>query len=665
MLKKRSKGIFAFLICAVMLMLTAPLSIYADEPENTESLMDVLEEGEPETESLTGDSEDQTDIPIEDEEPNTDIVVIPSDANALVLMDVGAESPKGVPGDVVTIVLPVAVNKEYLPSERYLLRNINVTPDIPTDTSVANWPFDIIDASNTRHLQDMTYNSTADVYFDFRISEFAQKGVYPVNFKVNATVWRMDDVNGTTITEDVTFNLCVYVTITDDGNLSGVTTSFGCLQVAGTNIAGAQSVPTASPGQSVTLKIPVINVGGDLTNVTVTPVASTKLDEFPFVVTSTNMGKTFKTWKSQETKTLEYTYTVAQLATSGTKVIRLNATYFENGSPAEGTLTTQLTIVNGYTEPVTEKDTPTAMSVMVESYKLYIKEKEVSGLMAGEEADLELVIRNNSYTDTATKILANLNFANSPDLSIAPGSNDSAYIDSIGPGGTMTANLKIMAKPDAEAGYSTLGIGLTYEGREHTQGSANQNIMIPISQKMELQIGTPSVYGKQVKGKEGTISLPITNMGRGKALNVKIVASDGLSQLSPCYVGDIPAGGSVQADVAVVYTKIGTYSGTLVIQYEDANGQLYMGTAHPKLDVEDPENADNNNNGNGQNGGNGGRGGNGYYWARILWPIFLFLLLLAIAALIILLILIKKGKLTKKASPEEGEDEPDWSDDEF
>ncbi|MBR2555505.1 MAG: hypothetical protein IKE94_11645 [Aeriscardovia sp.] len=626
MLKKRSKGIFALLICAVMLMLTAPLSIYA-------------------------------------EEPNTDIVIIPSDANALVLMDVGAQAPKGAPGDTVTIMLPMAVNKEYLPSERYLLRNINISPAIPTDTSVTNWPFDITDASNTRHLQDMTFNSTAEVSFNFRISEFAKKGVYPVNFKVNATVWREDDVNGTTITEDVTFNLCVYVTVTDDGNLSGVTTSFGCLQVAGTNITGAQSIPTASPGQNVTLKIPVINVGGDLTNVTVTPVASTKLDEFPFVVKSTNMGKTFNTWKSQEIKTLEYTFTVAQQATSGTKVIRLNATYFENGSPAEGSLSTQLTIVNGYVEPVTQKDTPTAMSVMVESYKLYIKGVEVSGLMAGEEAELVLIIRNNSTTDTANKILTNLNFTNSPDLSIAPGSNDSAYIDSIGPGGAMTETLRIMAKPDAEAGYSMLGIGLTYEGREHSQGSANQNIMIPISQKMELQLGTPSVYGKQIKGKEGTISIPITNTGRGKALNVKIVASDGLSQPSPCYVGDIPAGGSVQADVAVVYTKTGQYSGTLIVQYEDANGQLYMGKAQPQLDVADPENADNNNNGNDQNDGNG-RGGNGY-WARILWPIFLILLLLAIAALIILLILIKKGKLTKKASPEEEDDEPDWSDDEF
>ena len=48
-------------------------------------------------------------VSVTDEKPNTDIKVIPSDANALILMDTGAQSPKGVPGQVVKIVLPLAV----------------------------------------------------------------------------------------------------------------------------------------------------------------------------------------------------------------------------------------------------------------------------------------------------------------------------------------------------------------------------------------------------------------------------------------------------------------------------------------------------------------------------------------------------------------------------
>ena len=693
MKSKRVKRILALLICAVLAVTILPASAFASstdpadppaatdqapsEKDNAPAETEKAPEENKETDKAPSEEKDTGKAPAEtksgtdgepagdnsgegsdaavgdtpqtppvvDEPPNTDIVVIPSDANALILMDVGAQSPKGVPGDIVTIVLPMAVNKEYLPSERYMLRNINVIPAIPTDTSVSNWPFDIIDAGSTRHLQDMSYNSTAEVYFDFRISQFAKKGVYPVNFKVNATVWRMDDVNGTTVTEDVTFNLCVYVTITDDGNMSGVTTSFGCLQIAGTNLSGTQSISTAKPGQTITLKVPVVNVGGDLTNVTINPVVSTNLDEFPFVVKSTNLAKSYDSWKSREIKYLEYTFTIADKVTSGNKVIRFNATYFENKAAAEGNFSTQITIVNGYTQP--EQETPTAMSVMVESYKLYVQGTEASGLLAGEEAELVLTIRNNSTTDTARKVLTNLVFANSPGLTLCPGSTDSAYIDSIRPGGTQTARLKIMAKPDADAGYSLLGIGLTYEGREHTMGTASQNIMIPVSQKMDLQVGTPSVYGKQVKGREGTISLQLMNMGRGKAMNIRIIASDGLQQAAPTYVGDIPAGGSATADVAAVFTKIGAYMGTLVVQYEDTNGQLYTATAQVQLNVEDPENSNNNavdpnqgGNGSGNGGGNGS-GGSGFFGT--IWPwIILAVIVIAAAAAVIIAVSKKK-----------------------
>ena len=601
--------------------------------------------------SGSGEGDGPMNPPVIDEPPNNDIVVIPSDANALILMDTGAQSPRGVPGDIVTIVLPMAVNKEYLPSERYMLRNINVIPDIPTDTSVSNWPFDIIDASSARHLQDMSYNSTAEVYFDFRISQFATKGVYPVNFKVNATVWRYDDVNGTTITEDVTFRVGVWVTVVDDGSMSGVTTSFGCLQVAGANLVGYSSVPVTAPGNTITLKIPVVNVGGDLTNVTVTPVVSTNLDEFPFVVTSTNLGKFYSTWASGEIKNIEYTFTVSDYATTGNKAIRFKGTYFENGSPAEATFSTQITVVDGY-----EKNS-SAMSVMVLSYRLLVKGIETSGLVAGEEADLILTVKNNSYYDVANKVVINLNFANSPGLTLCPGSTDSAYIDTIWPGGTATAYLKVMAKPDAEAGYTMLGIGLTYENDDNVTGKANQNIMIPISQRMELKLGTPSVYGKQIKGKEGTISLPMTNMGRGKALNVRVIATDGLEQPSATFVGDILPGGSTTADIAVVFTKLGSYMGSLIVQYEDANGVLYTTTVQVQLNTSEAG-SDDDNKGNTDPGGQGGGSGwasgiLGEWW---FWALLVVLLACIISALIMALAKKKKNeKLDKEIDEEEAE----------
>ena len=498
-------------------------------------------------------------IPIDDEKPNTDIKIIPSDANALVLMDTGAQSPRGVPGQVVTIVLPLAVNKEYLPSEKYMLRNINIWPDVPSDTSVSNWPFELIYASDLQHLKDMSYNSTAEVWFEFKISEFASQGRYAVPFKVNATVWREDAVNGTSITEDVTFKITAYVTVTDNGNMSGVTTSFGSLQVAGTNVDGSYTVPTGTPNQTISMRIPVINVGGTLTSVTVSPVVSTSLDEFPFVVESTSYSKYFNYWASGEVKYLDYTFTVSPFATSGNKAIKFKASYYENSAPAEGSFSTQITIIDGYDA--------SAMAVMVKEYKLYVDDTEVSGLMAGEETELRLTVINNSKVDTAKKVIGSLVFTNSPGLTLCVGGTDTAYADSIKPGGTATLKYKIMAKQDAEVGPAMLGINLTYETTEAVAGKAAQNIMLPISQKMDILAGTPEVYGTPSKDKEATISVPLTNMGRAKAMNIRVMATDGMKSSTPCYVGDLLAGGSTSADVTVSFTKIGAFVGKLILQY--------------------------------------------------------------------------------------------------
>ena len=94
-------------------------------------------------------------------------------------------------------------------------------------------------------------------------------------------------------------------------------------------------------------------------------------------------------------------------------------------------------------------------------------------------------------------------------------------------------------------------------------------------------------------------------------------------------------------------TKIGAYMGTLVVQYEDANGQLYTATAQVQLNVEDPENSNNNavdpnqgGNGSGNGGGNGS-GGSGFFGT--IWPwIILAVIVIAAAAAVIIAVSKKK-----------------------
>lgn len=637
MKRETAKRVLALLICVLMTASMLPTVAMAEEvmddtiDNSTETY--ITYENEDDSDVTVLDDEDDSGssggIPIDDEKPNTDIKIIPSDANALVLMDTGAQSPRGVPGQVVTIVLPLAVNKEYLPSEKYMLRNINIWPDVPSDTSVSNWPFELIYASDLQRLKDMSYNSTAEVWFDFKISEFASQGRYAVPFKVNATVWREDAVNGTSITEDVTFKITAYVTVTDNGNMSGVITSFGSLQVAGTNMDGSYTVPTGTPNQTISMRIPVINVGGTLTSVTVSPVVSTSLDEFPFVVESTSYSKYFNYWASGEVKYLDYTFTVSPFATSGNKAIKFKASYYENSAPAEGSFSTQITIIDGYDA--------SAMAVMVKEYKLYVDDTEVSGLMAGEETELRLTVINNSKVDTAKKVIGSLVFTNSPGLTLCVGGTDTAYADSIKPGGTATLKYKIMAKQDAEVGPAMLGINLTYETTEAVAGKAAQNIMLPISQKMDILAGTPEVYGTPSKDKEATISVPLTNMGRAKAMNIRVLATDGMTASTPCYVGDLLAGGSTSADVTVSFTKIGAFVGKLILQYEDANGETYAQDISVPLSVAESSADADTNNVNTQKSGTGSR-----WW---LWLIVILLVLFIIAVIVYVIIRYRRGEI--------------------
>ena len=123
MKRETVKRVLALLICVLMTVSLLPAVAMAEEVTE-----DVIDDStiEAYTSYENGEDAGVSGVSVTDEKPNTDIKVIPSDANALILMDTGAQSPKGVPGQVVKIVLPLAVNKEYLPSEKYMLRNINI-----------------------------------------------------------------------------------------------------------------------------------------------------------------------------------------------------------------------------------------------------------------------------------------------------------------------------------------------------------------------------------------------------------------------------------------------------------------------------------------------------------------------------------------------------------
>ena len=515
---------------------------------------------------------------------STNVKVTPSNANALLLMDAGAQSPKAVPGQEVEVVLTLAVNREYLPSEKYVLRNITIQPDIPKDSTKDTWPFDIIDASKVRHLDDMSYNSTAEVWYKFSVSQFAKEGVYPINFKVNATVWRQDSVNGTDITEDVEFALKVFLTVTDNGDMSGVVSNIGPLNVAGRENTAISS-PTGSPGETIVMSMPIVNKGGTLENVTVSPVVTGDLETFPFVAQDINYGRELGRMENGTRQQVDWIFTISPYATTGNKIVTFRATYEENGVYGECTFTGYIYVKNGYTQN-------TAASLMVDNYTMYVNDNQVDNLEAGNDAVLKVTLKNNAAKNAVYKTVATLKLADSTSLILSPGYADAAYVRSIPAGQTAEIEYHISARASAAVGPSTATIGLTYEISEKdgaVAGSATSTIQIPIKQQMDLQIDTPVVYGTPVQDEPLAVSLNIVNLGRSRAYNVRVVGMDGISLQDSYFGGDILAAGTLNADFQVIPNKSGNYTGTIVVQYEDADGEQYTQSVDLPLDAADAD----------------------------------------------------------------------------
>ena len=617
------------------------------------------------------------------EKPNTSVTITPSNANALVLMDVGAQSPKGVPGDVVEVVLPIAVNREYLPSENYTLRNITIKPNISgsggssssssgtgtgsgtsQSTATTSWPFDVIDASYTRHLDDMSYNSTAEVWYKFRISEFAKKGVYPMNFTVNATVWRKDAANGTDITEDVTFTLTEYVTVVGDGELSGVVSNIGVLEIGGFADGAVNSSPVTSPGQSITLTVPLVNKGGHLSNITVSPVISGSLDEFPFVVDKLAYGISLNDMETGDTQNFTYTFMTSPYATTGNKPVTFRASYEENGITGECNFTAYIYVKDGYEDlsqmaPVAtmknwtlwkvkkedeqeQKDpqeivTTTSkvnvrkgMSTKAEIYKTvpantqmvrleqnedqtwskvqlsdedttpyYISSKYLvsSGtgelehlektdyLSAGDEGVIRMTFINNSNERTIVDTAASIAIADPTALNLTTGSSDTAYLGVLKPGQTGEATFRVTVPAAAPVGSTTITVTNNYANTSMATRAVSQNIMIPIKQPMNVMADTPVIYGTPKTDEPFSVSLNIINKGRTKAYNLSITAMDGISMAETYYGGDVLPAGSLSADIEVETAKSGSFNGTLLISYEDGDGELYTQYVDLPVDV--------------------------------------------------------------------------------
>lgn len=526
------------------------------------------------TSSTSGSTAGTADTSFAGVQPNDNDKVVSSNVHALLIADAGVSAPAVKPGENAEILMPLVVNREYLPSDLYFLRNITIEPSIPTTIKdIGNWPFDITSISYVRHLDDMTYNSRADVEYSIPVSQSAKKGVYPIDFTIWATVWRYDEMNGTDIQEDVKFTVTIYVTVTEDGSESGVTSELGALTTVSVDEDGQHiAAPRGNCGQRITFTLPLVNRGKNLTDITITPKVSSNLNEFPFVTEQVNYGQTIPDMAPGEMVMVEFDFQLSPRVTQGNKPVTFQCVYKENGAEKTCEVTSYVYVVYGYEEPNTQSAPP----VHIESYSVTVDGEPVERLFAGDEAVLTMTIRNNDANVNARKVRIGASI-DTKVLLFAMGETDTKYVDVIESGETAQISYKLTVANDAAEGPTNFSVTINYENWEVTQASASQTLPLSVKQPVRVEIGEPTIYDSDAKPDEPVaMSLSIVNKGRSKIYNVSIdVNGKGLSMYEDYYGGDVLPAAKLNPDILVASTTAGKCTGELIVCYEDSEGERY------------------------------------------------------------------------------------------
>lgn len=358
------------------------------------------------------------------------------------------------------------------------------------------------------------------------------------------------------------------------------TSGIGALSLAPANVAGEYySAPVASPNEVISLYLPVINNGETLTDITIEPVVSSNVEEFPFVAEVANYGLKLPNLENGAWAVAQYTFKVSPYATNGVKTVQFRAIYRENGVLTESTLSASITIKNGYEAPQISAET--APKLIVSGYAL---DKET--IYAGEDFVLTLFVKNTSSSDTAMNVTGALTLDPSavmPSL----GQSDINFASIINPNDTAELSYKLTAMADIQ-GNAQIAIKLDYDNGEGVTGSSAQTITLPIKQHMRISVDSPEVYADGAKeGELIAVSLPIINKGKTKAYNVEVkLESEKLAMQEGYFGGDILPGAKHSAEFQLLCLEGGLAEGVLTVSFEDAEGNTYEQSVDISVNIE-------------------------------------------------------------------------------
>lgn len=350
-------------------------------------------------------------------------------------------------------------------------------------------------------------------------------------------------------------------------------------------VGGNWVTPVANAGQTVSIVLPVVNMGKtNVTKAVVTPVLSTDTATWPFEITNSNYSQTIEdlpgvdTGMSDMDRRREVTWNLQTRSDvgSGYQKISFNVRYQDSeGKSQETTLDTYIQL-NG-TAGVGKDGQASVPRVIVTGFETNPPE-----VHAGESFMLTLHLKNTSTATSVNNMIFEIVAAvegKDQDTTYAAflptAGSSTIFVDSIGKNGTKDIQIEMEAKADLTQKPYAVDVNMSYED-EHVNAYTNKSsVSIPVKQEARVDISEPEVMPSSIEvGSESNIMFNIYNMGKTKLYNVQVKTDSETVSGGDAFIGNLDSGATGSADIYVTGQSATMDEGLIkiLISYEDETG---------------------------------------------------------------------------------------------
>ncbi|MFG6330236.1 MAG: hypothetical protein K1W28_00165 [Lachnospiraceae bacterium] len=350
-------------------------------------------------------------------------------------------------------------------------------------------------------------------------------------------------------------------------------------------VGGNWVTPVANAGQTVSIVLPVVNMGKTVVNdAVVTPVLSTDTAVWPFEITSSNYSQTIAdlpgtdTGMSDMDRRREVTWNLKTRSDvgSGYQKISFDIRYRDSeGNSQETTLDTYIQL-NG-TAGVGADGQASVPRVIVTGF-----ETNPQDVHAGESFMLTLHLKNTSTATSVNNMIFEIVAAVEGDdkdttyVAFLPTAGSSTiFVDRIEKNGTKDIQIEMEAKADLTQKPYAVDVNMSYED-EHVNAYTNKtSVSIPVKQEARVDLSEPEVMPSSIEvGSEANIMFNIYNMGKTKLYNVQVKTESDTVSGGDAFIGNLDSGATGSADLYVTGQSATMDEGLikLLVSYEDETG---------------------------------------------------------------------------------------------